>query len=124
MGLLEQMAADIAEIKAALAGTTGAAKVPGATGATEGKATTAKPASKPAAKGPTLEEVQDAIRGLTGREENPVPAEKIKAEITKLGGKRAGDFEGDATKLKKLMDALTALGEEGGEEAAEDDDLL
>lgn len=123
MGILEEILEKVTAIQAQLGGATGVSKVPNATGTTEGKATTAKPAAK-AAKGPTLEEVQDAIRTLTGREENPVPAEKIKAEIVKLGGKRAGDYEGDPVKLGKLMAALDALGGETEEAADEDDDLL
>lgn len=81
-----------------------------------------KPATKPAAaKGPTLEEVQDKIRALVAADEGN--AAKVKAEITKLGGKRAGDFENDAAKLAKLMTALEGV-EGSGASDDSDDDLL
>lgn len=81
-------------------------------------------AEKPKAKkpsGPTLEDVQNKIREMVAANEDSKSA--ISDAIKKLGGKRAGDFEGDDAKLDKLMTALNGIGSEEVEED-NDDDLL
>lgn len=109
MGILEEILSELQSIKAALAG--------GASATKEEKKTTTTKKAEP--KGPTLEEVQDKIRELVAANEDHKT--KIKAAVTKLGGNRAGDFEGDAAKLGKLMAALEAM---GGSSDDGDDDLL
>lgn len=114
MGIAEDILAELKAIRAALEG--------GAAPKASSEKPASKPAGKPAAKGPSLEAVQDKIRALA---EQDGMKDKIKEAITKLGGKRAGDFEGDATKLQKLSDALDALAsDDSGSGSDEDDDLL
>lgn len=113
MGIAEDILAELKAIRAALEG--GAA--PKASGGT----TSSKPKDTAKPKGPSLEAVQDKIRALA---EQDGMKDRIKDAITKLGGKRAGDFEGDATKLQKLSDALDALANDDSGSGDEDDDLL
>jgi hypothetical protein len=116
VGILEEILATQKEILAALSGGTvskaGTAtdKPKGTTGTTTKKAT-----------GPTLETVQDKIRALAEVDGNK---ELIKAAIVKLGGKRAGDFEGDTAKLTKLLAALEEIESGSGDDSAEEDDDL
>lgn len=116
MGILEEILAKLTAMEAALAG--GAA--PAASGG--GKAETpAKKATTKKNDGPTLEQVQDKIRSLVAADEDNKTA--IAGAIQKLGGKRAGDFEGKADKLKALFEALEGI-ESGGGSDDGDDDLL
>lgn len=89
-------------------------------GTAEAVGAAVKPKASTAAKGPTLEEVQDKIRTLA---EKDGMKDLIKAAITKLGGKRAGDFEGDPVKLGKLSDALDNMDSTPAADDT-DDDLL
>lgn len=110
MGILESILAELQEIKAALANGGGAAEPARTT------TTTKKKETAPA--GPTLEEVSNRIRELVAADDdNKGP---ISEAIKKLGGKRAGDFEGDPKKLKALFEALEGIG--SGD--SDGDDLL
>lgn len=93
------------------------------------KPATKAPAKKTTAKasGVTLEQVQDKIRELVADDADNKTA--IKAAIKKVDktAERAGDFEDSPDKLKKLMDALTAIGapadDDSGDDAGDDDIL-
>lgn len=112
MGILEDILAELVKMNA------GGGNAGTATTKTETKKEPAKAAT---AKGPTLEDVQNKIRELVADDEGNAP--KIKAATASLGGKRAGDFEGDAVKLKKLMALLEGMGGEATDDSG-DDDLL
>lgn len=91
--------------------------------ATETTKNTDKPKTTTKPKGPTLETVQEKIVALCAADD--ANKELVKAAIVKLGGKRAGDFEGDTAKLTKLLAALDGIeNDAGGDDAKEEDDDL
>lgn len=109
MGIAEDILAELQSIRAALEGGAGAAN-----------GDKPKPGRRSTApKGPTLEDVQNLIRELVAANDANKP--KIKAATESLGGKRAGDFEGDDAKLASLHELLVALRDGGGDDASSDD---
>lgn len=118
MGILEDILSELREIKAHLAsGDT--APAPAKTKAEDTPKTKTKAA---APKGPSLEDVQNKIRAIVDADEDNTA--KVKAELTKLGAKRAGDLEGEPAKLAKLMAALEAIDAPASADGDGDDDLL
>lgn len=124
MGILEQILDELKAIRAALENGAstggGSSKSSGGDEKTEDKPKGRGRTKKPS--GPSLEDVQNKIRALVAEDEDN--KEAISAAIKKLGGKRAGDFEGEDDKLAKLMTALEKIEGEAGSDGDEDDDLL